>query len=64
VWIIGEQSTREGWLEKVFREGQDPQMVVMPIIIIIIILIMMIIIIMMMIIIIIAMSLKENLGLS
>jgi hypothetical protein len=31
--------TREGWLEEVFRTGQDPQRVVVPIIIIIIIII-------------------------
>jgi hypothetical protein len=33
------KGTREGWLEKAFREGQDPQRVVVPIIIIIIIII-------------------------
>jgi hypothetical protein len=30
------KGTRVGWLEKVFRVGQDPQRVVVPIIIIII----------------------------
>jgi hypothetical protein len=30
------KGTREGWLEKVFRAGLDPQRIVVPIIIIII----------------------------
>jgi hypothetical protein len=39
VWLIGKQKHKNGMAGEIFRAGQDPQRIVLPIIIIIIIII-------------------------